>query len=363
MNRIHSNLKTLKVSSSEKSINKNGLYSEEILLKSNKTKRKSIFDQTYDDGEKYNHKDLEDEEIKVDTTIKQKFDFFFKNDKFSNIISFISFIFAIYIFFGYVVCTYFPLNQFKWFDITNVAIATFYNIETIINIFLSQHAVIYLLSLQTIIELFTSIYPYFYDIDNFYNRKILEISRVCHLFRISKYLGNIYIENNITRCILEVSLSLSTAIFFFAAIFRIAELEDLQNLIMAPDNRIYVLSSQIKFHEFVYFTIITLFTLGYGEIYPISELGRVIIIILILYGVYLIQDIIKTIFNALRGTSVYSRITYKPREEIPYIVMCGNISIGAITSFCEELFHPDHGQSQKNLVILNKKRSDVYVTK
>ena len=355
MNRIHSNLKKLKVSSSEKSINKNGLYSEEILLKSNKTKRKSIFDQTYDDGEKYNHKDLEDEEIKVDTTIKQKFDFFFKNDKFSNIISFISFIFAIYIFFGYVVCTYFPLNRFKWFDITNVAIATFYNIETIINIFLSQHAVIYLLSLQTIIELFTSIYPYFYDIDNFYNRKILEISRVCHLFRISKYLGNIYIENNITRCILEVSLSLSTAIFFFAAIFRIAELEDLQNLIMAPDNRIYVLSSQIKFHEFVYFTIITLFTLGYGEIYPISELGRVIIIILILYGVYLIQDIIKTIFNALRGTSVYSRITYKPREEIPYIVMCGNISIGAITSFCEELFHPDHGQSQKNLVILNKK--------
>ena len=143
MNRIHSNLKTLKVSSSEKSINKNGLYSEEILLKSNKTKRKSIFDQTYDDGEKYNHKDLEDEEIKVDTTIKQKFDFFFKNDKFSNIISFISFIFAIYIFFGYVVCTYFPLNRFKWFDITNVAIATFYNIETIINIFLSQHAVIY----------------------------------------------------------------------------------------------------------------------------------------------------------------------------------------------------------------------------
>ena len=123
---------------------------------------------------------------------------------------------------------------------------------------------------------------------------------------------------------------------------------------MVPDNRVYVLSSQIKFHVFVYFTIITLFTLGYGEIYPISELGRVIIIILILYGVYLIQDIIKTIFNALRGTSVYSRITYKPCEEIPHIVICGNISIGAISSFCDELFHPDHGQAQKNIVILNK---------
>ena len=357
MNRIHSKNKTLKISSNENSLSKKGLYSEEVLLKSNKSKnrsRKSIFDHTYDDGEKYNHKELEDEEIKVDTTIKQKFDFIFKNEKFNSTISFISFIFAIYIFFGYIVCTYFPLNRFKWFDITNVAIATFYNIETIINIYLSQHVAIYLLSLQTAIELFTSIYPYFYGINNYYNHKVLEISRVCHLFRISKYLGNIYIENNITRCIMEVSLSLSTAIFFFAAIFRIAELEELQNLIMVPDNRVYVLSSQIKFHEFVYFTIITLFTLGYGEIYPISELGRVIIIILILYGVYLIQDIIKTIFNALRGTSVYSRITYKPREEIPHIVICGNISIGAISSFCDELFHPDHGQAQKNIVILNK---------
>ena len=168
MNRLHSKRKSLKMSSSEKSLNRNGLYSEEILLKMNKTRRKSIFDQTYDDGEKYNHKELEDEEIKVETTIKQKFDSFFKNDKFSNIISFISFLFAIYIFFVYVVSTYFPLNRFEWFDITNVAIATFYNIETIINIFSSQHVLIYLLSLQTIIELFTSIYPYFYNIDNYY---------------------------------------------------------------------------------------------------------------------------------------------------------------------------------------------------
>ena len=359
MNKQRSNNKAIKISSSERrDILKNELNSEEVLLKSNKDKNKnkqSIFDNPYDDGEKYNHKEYEDEEIKVDTTCKQYFESILKNEKFNNIITLTSFIFALYIFVGYIAGTYFPLNYLEWFDISNVAIATFYNLETFMNLYLSQNKLVYLLQIQTFLEFFTSIYPYFYSIKNYYNLKVLEIARVCHLFRISKYFENFkYIENNITKAIIDISLSLSIAIFFFASIFRIAEIDELQKLIIVPDNRVYVLSSQVKYHEFVYFTIITLFTLGYGEIYPISELGRVIIIILIIYGVYLIPYIAKTIFNTLKSTSVYSRITYKSREEIPYIVICGTISIEAIISFCEELFHPDHGQAQKNLVILNK---------
>ena len=353
-----SNNKAIKISSSERGmILKNELNSEEVLLKTNKDKnknRKSIFDNTIDEGEKYNHKEYEDEEIKIDTTFKQYIESILNNEKFNNIINLISFIFALFIFVGYIVSTYFPLDYFKWYDISNVAIATFYNLVIIMNFYLSQHKLIHLLQFQTFLELFTSIYPYFYSIKNYYNLKVLEIARVCHLFRISNYFESIYIENNMTKAVKDIALSLSIAIFFFASIFRIAEIDELQKLIIIPDNRVYVLSSQVKYHEFLYFTIITLFTLGYGEIYPISELGRVIIIFLIIYGVYLIQDIAKKMFNALTGTSTYSRIVYKGHEEIPYIVICGIISVEAIISFCEELFHPDHGQAQKDLVILNK---------
>ena len=356
---LKTNNKSIKSASERSNIFKNELISEETSLKQNKDnnnkKRKSIFDDIYDDGEKYNNKEYEDEEIKVETSFKQKLDSILNNDKFNNTITLISFIFSVYVFFVYIVSTYFPLNPFEWFSISNIAIATFYNLETIINLYLSQHKLIYLLSFQNILELFTSIYPYFYKIKNYYSLKVLEISRVCHLFRISKYFEQFkYIENNVTRGLIHVSISFLITIFFFAAIFRIIEIDELYNLIMAPDNRIYALSCQIKFHEFLYYTVITLFTLGYGEIYPISELGRIIIIFLIFYGIYLIQDISKTIFNTLKGTSIYSRVTYKSYKEIPHIVVCGTISVEAITSFCDELFHPDHGQAQKNLVILNK---------
>ena len=360
MNNQKSFQKTLKISSSERgNMIKKELSSEEILFKSGKEKimkqRKSIFDNEYEEGEKYNHKEYEDEEIKVDTSFRQYIDSILKTEKFNNIISLISFIFAIFIFFGYIVCTYFPLYNMKWFDITNLTIATFYNLETIKNFYLSQHRIIYLLSFQTIVELFTSIYPYFCFIRNYYNLKVLELARVLHLFRITKYLESFkYIEDNLTKAIIDIAISLSIAIFFFASIFRIAEIDELQKLIIHPDKRVYILSSQMQYHEFLYFTIITLFTLGYGEIYPVTELGRIITIFIILCGVYLIQDIAKSIFNSLKGSSVYSRVTYKSREEVHYIIICGIISIEAIISFCEELFHPDHGQAQKNLVILNK---------
>ena len=154
MNYPRSPNRSIKISSSERgTMFRKELNSEEALLKSGKSKtnskRKSIFDNEYDDDEKYNHKEYEEEEIKVDTTCKQYFDSILKNEKFNNIITFISFIFSIYIFFGYVVGTYFPLNYLEWFDISNVIIATFYNLETIMKLYLSQHRLIYLLSIQT----------------------------------------------------------------------------------------------------------------------------------------------------------------------------------------------------------------------
>ena len=334
--------------------------SEEVVLKpkeeSEKT-RKYIHDKEYEDGEQYNPIELENgEEMREDLTNKQKFDSFLKNDKFLKIISLLSVIFSLYIYFGYVVGTYFPLNDLKWFDISNASIATFFNIESILYLYLAQHKLIYFFSFQNILELFTSIYPYFYGIDNFYNKKILEIARICHLFRISKYFNNIKLnENPITKCLIDISVLIFISIFFFGSIFRIVEIEQLQNLIINPKNRVYALSSQVQFHEFYYFSMITLFTLGYGEIYPISELGRVVILCFIIYSIYLIQDVSRKLFNALRGTSEYSRQIYKSSEDIFFIVLCGTISVEALTSFCEELFHPDHGQSQKHIVILNNK--------
>ena len=62
---LKTNNKSIKSASERSNILKNVLISEETSLKQNKDnnnkKRKSIFDDIYDDGEKYNHKEYEDE--------------------------------------------------------------------------------------------------------------------------------------------------------------------------------------------------------------------------------------------------------------------------------------------------------------
>jgi len=356
-----SNKNLINSTSERLEIIKNDFTSEEGgALKPKDSKKKNMsMSELDDEDEKYAQKELNDsEDVKTETSFRQRFDASLTNGKFINIISFISFIFAIFIYLGYIVTTYFPLNTFLWFDIINVVIATFYNLETFLYVYLAQHRLIYLLSLQNLIELFTSIYPYFFKFNNKINLKILEISRSCYIFRISKYLNNnIKInENEVVKCIINVIISFAVIIFFFASIFRITELDELEYLIINPENRVYSLNTQTSFHEFIYYTVITLSTVGYGDIYPISETSRIVIICLIILAAYMIPLKTGDLLALLKDTSIYSREIYKSNPEIPHIVVCGYISVDAMISFCQELFHVDHGQTEKNVIILDKNK-------
>lgn len=50
--------------------------------------------------------------------------------------------------------------------------------------------------------------------------------------------------------------------------------------------------------------------------------------------------------------SVYARTMYKPNSDIPHIVICGHVDVSALRFFCNELFHEDHGNQDKNAIIL-----------
>ena len=307
----------------------------------------------------YQSKELQDnDDIAIETSTRQKLEAYLTNGIFQKIISIISCLFSFLIYTIYIVSTYFPLNDFYWFDILNVFCSTFHNLETLLYLYLADHRVIYLLSLQRALELYSSIFPYFFMIDNLYTKKFLEIARVCQLFRIKNFLEtHIKVnENELIKCLIEVLIVSLIMVLFFSSIFRIVEINEINALIIHPENRLYSLTSQTTFHEFVYFTVITISTVGYGDIYPISEGGRVLIICLIIAAAYYIPKKTGEILSILDDTSVYSRENYKSRSEIPHLIVCGNVSVEALVSFCEELFHVDHGSNEKNVIILDKNK-------
>ena len=305
----------------------------------------------------YQSNDLQDnDDILIESTTRQKLDTYLSNSRFQNVISFLSFSFSLIIYIIYIITTYFPLTSFLWFDILNVSLSVFHNLETLLYLYLSHHRLMYILSLETIVELFASIYSYFYWIENNISKKILEFARACQLFRIKIYLEkNIKInENEVVKSIINVLILSVFIILLFSSIFRIVEIEQVNSLIMHPDTRFYKFKPQTKFHEFLYFTVITISTVGYGDIYPISEGGRILIICLIILAAYYIPLKTGEILSILKDTSMYSREIYKSHPEIPHLILCGFVSVEALVSFCEELFHDDHGQNEKNVIILDK---------
>ena len=277
--------------------------------------------------------------------------------KFMKIIEIISFILSISIFIIYIITTYNTNYNFIWYNYLNYAVASFLNIETILNIILSQNKLHYFSNINNILTLIISIIPYFAYIQHHFIQKLVEISRVMYFLRISSFLyAHIHSNtpNSFINLISTLTITLFTLIITFACLFRIVEIDAIVTYINAPDHSGTALSNQIHFHHFIYFIFVTTTTVGFGDVYPITEEGRVVILVFIIVLTYILQRDLSSLFSVLGSKSLYARDYYKSNGMISHIVICGYITLSGINDFCDELFHPDHGKTEKNVVILNK---------
>jgi hypothetical protein len=109
-----------------------------------------------------------------------------------------------------------------------------------------------------------------------------------------------------------------------------------------------------KFHDFVYFAVVTNSTVGFGDIYPLTDLGRVCVIVMIFVNLGLMPPLFNKLSTVLSNTSEYLRNNYekKSSESIAHIVILGNSHIEGFKTFINELYHVDHGFTDIPGVIL-----------
>lgn len=185
--------------------------------------------------------------------------------------------------------------------------------------------------------------------------KILRIVRVARLINKLFQFG----KNEVDRQIFTIVLTVITLIFVTAGILETLENPYRANQIqeMKEEGTFSDSSSQISltsYHEMIYFVVVTLATVGYGDVVPESETGRLCVIVFIIMTLVLIPKQTNELIRLMGMQSPYARKTYKTNSEIPHILVCGNVGVEALRSFCNELFHPDHECADQNAVILQQ---------
>jgi len=113
----------------------------------------------------------------------------------------------------------------------------------------------------------------------------------------------------------------------------------------------------LAFPDYVYFLIVTITTVGYGDISPDTEVGRIFVSLLIIVGIILVAYATPTISELLESYSQYSG-SYTQVTDANHVVVSGHINAESIRYFLTDFLHPDRKDNYTKVLILHPKEPD-----
>ena len=119
------------------------------------------------------------------------------------------------------------------------------------------------------------------------------------------------------------------------------------------------IDNQYKFHDILYYEAVTLTTIGFGDITPKSEIGRLAVV----FTVGLVITVLPTLYSKISIVfslnTKYSRIRYNKSSKIPnHLILVGDCGAESFDACLQELYHEDHVNIDFDTVILQKEPNE-----
>jgi len=198
--------------------------------------------------------------------------------------------------------------------------------------------------------------PYLDDINSInlvliYALHAATTARVLRALRIRNYL--MYVKDQIQQKVGEIILISLVTLVFFSALMQFFERvessckdEILDNCNPKDDPEL------LDFNVWIYAMLVTISTVGYGEITPATTMGKISVMFMIAFGVMGLPLMSNQLFEKMRYMSYYARLSYNKKKNQNHVIITGDLQSVSLFEFFSEMFHEDHDNDDLNAVVL-----------
>jgi len=114
----------------------------------------------------------------------------------------------------------------------------------------------------------------------------------------------------------------------------------------------------ITYWDAVYFLMVTMSTVGYGDITCMTEVGRVFQLMFLAVGLMLFAGVLPEILELLGQRSKWMG-SYSGVKGRRHIVVCGNITFESVSVFLKDFLHEDRDDVDVDVVFLHRAEPDL----
>ena len=278
----------------------------------------------------------------------------------NGILSFIESIF-------YIISTYtFPETSNAKTKINDVietletAFLVYFIAHFVLRLYCSQNRILFFFDLINFIDLVSSIFLILSQQDFAKYEDYGYFFRVFRIFRMG-YLGTL--ENIVqrktderTRHLYRLIVNLTSVVFIIMALFLECENNNMRANFEPRELRAVVLSDILNFHDVIYYMLVSMTTIGFGDITPQSILGKLLICSGITFLIPYLEIVRSEMENVFSFTSKYALMKYKKKKR--HLLLIGNCGPESYEACLQELYNEDHGDIDFDTIIMQLKTDD-----
>lgn len=119
----------------------------------------------------------------------------------------------------------------------------------------------------------------------------------------------------------------------------------------APGDPLVKVRGKLTFDLVFYYMVITMATVGYGDIFPDTSWMRLVIGLFVILSIITISKQTSELNDLIKLNSEY-QVAYKESSHTKHIILSGFFNKSSLVKFLNEFYHADHQEKSENMKIV-----------